>query len=413
MNRQHTDIAIIGAGPAGATMAALLADRGWRVTVLERSHFPRFAVGESLLPRCMDALAAAGMLQAVENAGYQIKRGVTFSENDRDASFTFDEQFTPGWSWTWQVQRADFDHRLAREAERRGAALRFGQTVASVDFATPGAPRLSIVADDGTRTELAARFVCDASGSARVLPRLLGLDRPGSAPSRAALFTHVADRIDDPDYQRDRILIGIHPEQPDVWYWLIGLADGRASVGMIGPPEWLQAADGPPVERLRHYLAQEPRLARLLAQAEFDSRVGQTENYAYDIAALHGRDYALLGNAAGFVDPIFSSGVTIALESALRAVEPIDDQLRGAAPDWQTRFEGPIRDGQRVFTRFIAAWYRGALKHVLFNPAPDPAIRTMLSSILAGYVWDTNNPYVAGPERRLDTLCRLCAPGSS
>ncbi|MES1954804.1 NAD(P)/FAD-dependent oxidoreductase [Salinisphaera hydrothermalis] len=412
MNTEHTDIAIIGAGPAGATMAALLADRGWRVTVLERSHFPRFAVGESLLPRCMDALADAGMLHAVEEAGYQVKRGVTFTENDRDTSFTFDDQFTPGWAWTWQVLRADFDDRLALEAERRGATLRFGQTVESVDFSVPGAPHLTVSGDDDTRTALTARFVCDASGFARVLPRLLGLDRAGSAPPRAALFTHVADHIDAPDYQRDRIVIGIHPSQPEVWYWLIGLAGGRASVGVIGPPEWIHGLDGTPVERLQQAIGEEPRLARLLADAEFDSRVGQTENYAYDIAALHGRDYALLGNAAGFVDPIFSSGVTIALESALRAADPIDAQLRGSDVDWHTEFEAPIRAGQRVFTSFISAWYRGTLKHVFFNPTPDTTIRTMLSSILAGYVWDTSNPYVAVPERRLETLCRLCAPAA-
>lgn len=410
MNTEQTDIAIIGAGPAGATAAAVLADRGWRVSVLERSHFPRFAVGESLLPRCMDALAAADMLHAVDEAGYQVKRGVTFTENDRATSFTFDEQYTAGWAWTWQVLRADFDDRLAREAERRGAALRFGQTVRSVDFSTPGRPRLTVHSDAGEEYTLNARFVCDASGFGRVLPRLLDLDRKGAAPARAALFTHVADHIDAPDYHRDRIVIGIHPEQPEVWYWLIGLADGRASVGVIGPPEWLHGLPGAPVDRLRAAIEQEPRLARLLQGAEFDSQVGQTENYAYDITALHGPDYALLGNAAGFVDPIFSSGVTIALESALRAAAPIDAQLRGETPDWQADFEAPIRAGQRVFNSFIAAWYRGTLKHVFFNDMPDPDIRRMIGSILAGYVWDRDNPYMAVPERRLDTLCRLCAP---
>lgn len=302
MKPQQTDIAIIGAGPAGATMAALLADRGWRVSVLERSHFPRFAIGESLLPRCMDALAAADMLHAVDDAGFQVKRGVTFTEADHDATFSFDEQFTPGWAWTWQVSRADFDHRLALEAERRGATLRFGQTVESVDFSEPGAPRLHVSGDDGTATDLGARFVCDASGAARVLPRLLGLDQPGNAPARAALFTHVADRIEAADYRRDRLLIGIHPEQPEVWYWLIGLAGGRASVGVIGPPDWIHGVAGEPIDRLRHCLGQEPRLARLLAGAQFNNPVRQVENYGYDISALHGRDYALLGNAAGFVE---------------------------------------------------------------------------------------------------------------
>lgn len=410
MTEQQTDIAIIGAGPSGTTAAALLADHGWQVTILERSHFPRFTIGESLLPCCMDALAAAGMLHAVEKAGYQVKRGVTFTENERQTSFSFDEQYTPGWSWTWQVLRADFDDRLAREAERRGADLRFGQTVQAVDFATPGAPHLTVTGDDGHTTELTARFVCDASGAARVLPRLLALDRPGSAPSRAAIFTHVTDHIDDPAYRRDRILVGIHPDKPDVWYWIIGLAGGRASLGVIGPPEWIHSFEGEPVERLQQAISQEPHLSRLLARAAFDYPVRQLENYGYDIAALYGRDYALLGNAAGFVDPIFSSGVTIALESARRAADTIDRQLRGGAPDWQADFEAPIRAGQHVFNSFIAAWYRGALRHVFFSDTPDPAIRRMLSSILAGYVWDTDNPYVAAPERRVETLCRLCAP---
>lgn len=410
MHEQCTDVTIIGAGPAGSVAAAMLAARGWDVVVLERSHFPRFSIGESLLPQCMDLLEAADMLAPVKAAGFQTKRGVVFAEGERHGHFSFTEQFTPGWSWTWQVLRADFDHILINQAAKRGAEVRYGQTVTDCDFNQPDTPCLTVTRDDiGADYRLYSRFVCDASGVGRVLPRLLELDQPTGSPPRAALFTHVTDHIADPAYCREDIIISIHPDNPDLWYWLIGLAGGRASVGVAGSADHVLCDSDRASAHLQALIAAEPHLSHLLENADFDGPARQMHSYARSVQAMYGRGYALLGNAGGFIDPIFSSGVTVALKSALLGAEAVDRQLRGQSADWETRFEAPLSQGLRVFRSFVDAWYRGTLKHVLFNPDPDPQIRLMLVSILAGYVWDTSNPYVAAPERRLRALCDLCS----
>src|SRR5699024_6292429 len=137
MTTHTTDVAIIGAGPAGSMTAALLCDRGWRVTVIERSHFPRFSIGESLLPICMDSLKHAGMLAPLAEAGFQVKNGVGFAEGERYGHFDFSDQHTPGWSWTWHVLRSEFDQIIATQAAGRGADVRFGETIEQVNLATP------------------------------------------------------------------------------------------------------------------------------------------------------------------------------------------------------------------------------------------------------------------------------------
>lgn len=411
---EQTDIAIIGAGPAGSIAAALLRRRGWRVTVVERGHFPRFSIGESLLPQCMESLDAAGMIPALEAAGFQLKRGVAFAEGKRYGTYDFSEQHSEGWRWTWQVTRADFDQILADEAARLGARYVFGQSVADVDFSTPGRPCLHVAGEDGTRWRLSARFVCDASGFGRVLPKLLDLDRPADFPPRAALFTHVRDDVAPglvPD--RERILIGIHPEQSDLWYWLIPFPGGRSSVGVVGDPDTILSGNEDKEVKLRELLAAEPRLARLAPAAPCLEPVRSARNYAASVSRLYGRDFALLGNAAEFVDPIFSSGVTVAMKSAVLASGLIDDQLHGGQADWETRFEAEMRAGLRVFAAFVNAWYAGMLRHVFFKPDPDPVIRRMICSILAGYVWDRTNPYVFKPEQRLQALCKTCLPSST
>lgn len=407
---QETDVAVIGAGPAGSIAAGMLRQAGWRVNVLERSHFPRFTIGESLLPQCMEFLQTAGMLEAVRAAGFQLKTGAAFTSGDLFGTIDFGNNYTPGWGWTWEVRRANFDQILIDEAANQGADVRFGQNVDHVDFSQPGRPRLTISNEQGEAYELGARFVCDASGPGRVLPRMLDLSRPADQPPRAAFFTHIEDRITAPDYDREKITICCHPEHSGVWYWFIPFSDGRTSVGTVGEPELVLPAEGEdPKQVLRAKINEEPFLARVLENAVFDDEVRTITSYASSVSQVHGRDFALLGNAAGFIDPVFSSGVTLAMKSAVMASGLVDRQLCGQQVDWDAEFAAHLRSASEVFRAFVETWYEGILQPVFFESAPEPDIQRMLASVLAGYVWDQNNPYVTNPQRRLRALCETCA----
>src|SRR4051812_15266698 len=194
MTSASTDVLIIGAGPAGSVAAGFLRQQGRRVLVLEREQFPRFSIGESLLPQSMEYIEAAGMLRDVVEAGFQFKNGAAFAWGDRYTAFDFREKFSPGWGTTYQVQRADFDHVLAKAAARAGADVRFRHEVTAVDVEGER-PRVSVKGPDGQTYDVEARFLLDASGFGRTLPRLLKLETPSNFPVRGAIFTHVADRI--------------------------------------------------------------------------------------------------------------------------------------------------------------------------------------------------------------------------
>jgi len=400
------DVTVIGAGPAGSVAAALIRQKSHRVLVLERQHFPRFSIGESLLPQCMTFLEQAGMLDAVEKAGFQLKNGARFCRGNNNDSFDFSEKFSSGWSTTFQVQRDRFDSILADEARRQGVEIRFGHTLTAFDSRSD---RVSLEVEDesGTPYRIETRFVLDASGFGRVLPRLLDLRQASGLARRTSLFTHVKDNISAPHYDRNKILITVHPELHHVWYWLIPFSNGRASVGVIVADELLTDMPGDAGQRLRGFIAQEPTLAGLLDNAEFDTRVGVIDGYSEGVKRMFGKDFALLGNAGEFLDPIFSSGVTIALKSACLAADVLDRQLRGLRPDWDREFVMPLKEGVDTFRAFVEAWYDGRLQDIIFAPDKNEAIKQMICSILAGYAWDTDNPYVKNHDR-IDILADVC-----
>ncbi|WP_295802365.1 NAD(P)/FAD-dependent oxidoreductase [uncultured Microbulbifer sp.] len=408
MKECHADVLIIGAGPSGAIASALLVQKGWKVAVIERQEFPRFSIGESLLPQCMEFIEQAGMLEAVQQAGFQFKNGAAFEWDGARTAFDFTDKFSPGHGTTFQVQRARFDKLLADEAQKHGAEIYYRHTIVSADI---GAEKSRLIAEcDGEQVAFEGRFVLDASGFGRVLPRLLALDRPSDFPARESVFTHVQDNIDDPAFDRDKILITVHPEQRDIWYWLIPFAGGRASLGVVGERHKIAALGESPQEILRAAVAAAPQLANTLAHAEFDTPVQRISGYSSDVTSLTGPGFALLGNAGEFLDPVFSSGVTIAMKSAALASDCLDRQLRGEVVDWQTDFAAPLKAGVDVFKVYVTAWYQGTFQDVIFHPRPQPDIKRMICSILAGYAWDKDNPYVASAERRLKTLAEICAP---
>ena len=404
---ENRQVVVIGAGPAGAVAAALLKRRGHDVLMLERQRFPRFSIGESLLAHCLEFIDEAGMMDAVRAAGFQVKNGAAFACGDAYTHFDFRDKFSPGPGTTFQVQRAQFDKVLADEAERQGVDVRYEQEVTAADF-SGDRPLLDVRAADGSTYRIACHFVLDASGYGRVLARLCDLERPSALPPRKAVFTHIEDRIDDPAFDRDKILISVHPKIRSIWYWLIPFSNGRSSIGVVGGSELYGGADEPLMDTLRHMCDSAPNLRRLLRNAHWDTPANTIGGYSASVRSLHGPGFALLGNAAEFLDPVFSSGVTIALRSSKLAADALHRQLSGETVDWQADFAEPLMVGVETFRTYVQGWYEGTFQDVVFYEQPQPEIRSMISSILAGYAWDQANPYVAESRRRLETLARIC-----
>ncbi|MFC0446154.1 NAD(P)/FAD-dependent oxidoreductase [Pseudidiomarina halophila] len=408
--RDSYDVIIIGAGPAGATAAALLAQAGKSVVVIERSYFPRFSIGESLLPQCMTYLAEAGLLDDVvaqaEKFGFQYKNGAAFYRNGEHSLFDFQNKSSAGPSTTYQVKREHFDQLLAAGASAYGAEVHHGFTVTAVDFDDPNEVQVAIEKDNQQQS-LKGRFLLDASGFGRVLPRLLELEYPSDFPVRQAAFCHVKTTLPGGQFDRNKILITVHPTEPELWFWLIPFADGTASLGVVGGTEYFDD-DDTPGQALWRRVHEEPHLLTVLGEYEVTRPEQMITGYSANVSRLHGDRFALLGNAGEFLDPVFSSGVTIALKSSSLAVPLVLQQLNGADVDWEQAYTVPLRKGISTFRSFVKGWYDTRFQDVIFYHQQQNEIKAMICSILAGYAWDSENPYVCETERRLRVLVELC-----
>ncbi|TDJ28121.1 MAG: NAD(P)/FAD-dependent oxidoreductase [Gammaproteobacteria bacterium] len=405
-SRETFDVVVIGAGPSGVVASALLNKNFHRVLVVEKQYFPRFSIGESLLPQCMTFLEQANMLSAVEAAGFQYKNGAAFARGEETAHFDFNEKLTNGWGSTYQVERGRFDKTLADEAVRQGVTIRYGHSLTGFD-SRENIVFLKVQDECGQCYRISAKFVLDASGFGRVLAGLLDLEKPSRFAARTSIFTHIKDNISDHLFDRNKILITVHPKIHDVWYWLIPFRDGRASVGVIAPDNLLAEMQGDSKDQLKSLIAQGGRLSQLLNNSDFDTRIGTIQGYSADVKQLFGNGFALLGNAGEFLDPVFSSGVTIALKSASLAADVLDRQLRGLNVDWNQEFTQPLMQGVNTFRHFVEAWYDGRLQDIIFATDKNESVKRMICSILAGYAWDGDNPFVKDSSR-IDTLAKLC-----
>jgi flavin-dependent dehydrogenase len=325
---------------------------------------------------------------------------------DQRTEFNFEEKFTEGMGTTFQVQRGRFDEILANEAARMGVDIRWQTEVTAVDF-SGDKPKLDVRDVDGNVSEYEADFVLDASGFGRILPRLLDLESPSGFPVRKALFGHIEDHIDDAGFDRNKILITVHPEHKDVWFWLIPFSNGRSSIGVVAETDFYPLS-GDNSTVLQTLINQDDNLRKVLKNAVFDDPINTIIGYSANVKSLYGKGYALLGNAGEFLDPVFSSGVTIAMKSASLAAAILDRQFKGETVDWQTGYAEPLQRGVNTFRVFVDAWYDGRFQDVIFHPKQQPEVKAMISSILAGYAWDEANPYVKNARSRLDTLVELC-----
>ncbi len=347
------------------------------------------------------------MTAAVEAAGFQLKNGAAFEKAGLHSSFDFSDKIAEGCSTTFQVQRAQFDAVLAQEAERAGAEVRFRCEISGVGLDDRGV-RLTYRDEAGGERELRCRFCLDASGSGKSFAGLLGLNLPQEGVQRESLFTHVVDGMSLGTMDREKILITVHPRHHSVWFWLIPFSDGTSSLGVVGPPNYFSTYPGEPLEVLQAVVGETGFLGDLMKPAAFEFPVRRICGYATRVSRLCGPRYALLGNAGGFIDPVFSSGVTIALKSASLAAAAVSRELNDGEVNWEQEFVKPLSVGVETFRHFVSAWYDTSLQDIIFAQTPNPRIRRMICSILAGYAWDKNNPYVEQPRRRLQALAEMC-----
>lgn len=400
------DVLVIGAGPSGSISAAIMQQHGLKVEIVEKTLFPRFVIGESLLPRCMEALDEAGMLEAVKAAGFQQKNGAKFVSGDKLCDFNFDQQFTKGWSWTWQVKRADFDKILADVCVSKGIPLHYETEVINVEMAEDGSSITTVREKDGTCSEIEAKFIVDGSGYGRVLPTLFNLNKPSTQYTRTALFSHIKDPNRAEATEPDRIIIIVH--NPTTWIWVIPFSDGTTSVGYVGSQEFFDGFSGTTTEKLFAMLQAEPSLAKRFRNPELVwPEPKQLKGWSSGTTSFFGKGFVLTGNVTEFLDPVFSSGVTLAAVSAQLAAHLVVRQLRGEQVNWQEEYSDELQTGVDVFRTFVDTWYDGTLFKIIFSEGQHDDMLNQICSVLAGYVWDKSNPFVKNSDKTVRTLARF------
>jgi flavin-dependent dehydrogenase len=404
MSILSTDVLVIGAGPAGTVAASIVNKAGYRVRIVEKMKFPRFVIGESLLPRCMEALEEAGFLEAVKEKKFQEKGGAKFVKNGKTCDYQFADQFTKGWEWTWQVPRADFDKTLADTVEKMGVPIDYETTVTGIEL--KGSDSITTVVDkNGIKTEIKARFIIDGSGYGRVIPRLFNMDKPSNLPPRKALFTHTVDLRRELSDEPNRITIVVH--QHAVWVWIIPFSTGITSLGFVGDPSFFAKNPGNTEQQLRALIAQEPYLKERFRDVEFLFEPRVLESWSSTTDRFYGEGFVLTGNVTEFLDPVFSSGVTLATVSSQIAGKLVVEKLKGREIDWENEYMKVMMQGVDTFRSYVMAWYEGTLDTIFFANNQDPLIKSQICSVLAGYVWDLENPYVKNHKTWLHRLASM------
>jgi len=402
MDRIDTDVLVIGAGPAGACAASLLVRQGHRVLCLDRDRFPRFVIGESLLTRCNDLLAESGLLPAVESRRYMVKRGALFLQGDQRSRVWFANGLPGDQPSTFQVPRDDFDQALATAARAMGVDVRFGMQIEAVD-ASPGACASRVTdLESGEGIEVRSRFVLDCSGYGRVLPRLFDLEKPAQLPPRTAVFSHYEGDVREEGIHEGDIWIVIHPWGG--WMWVIPFSNGRTSIGIVADPEVIERVPGSDRDKLSAFIRSDPAVAERFARAAQVLDTRRLHGWSKKVTRWHGPGWAVAGNAGDFLDPVFSSGVLLALESASLAARGVDRALRGEPFDWMGDYEDRMAVAVRVFKAFVESWYRGELPRIFFATTQANSLRRMVTSILAGYCLNEQNVLVRDPEAGLGRL---------
>lgn len=377
------DVAIIGAGPAGSTTAALLARSGHKVILIEKEAFPRFQIGESLLPVCLPVLAELGVEPDPDS--FVLKQGASFvcEEMGKERMFDFSRALPGSPPHAWQVDRAGFDTRLRDAAEAAGAEVRHGVKVRRVSIGTDD---VSLQTEDDT---IKARFVVDATGQNRLLARHHDSARPYPGFGHAAAFSHfenISPQIAEEFAPGNEIRIMIVPQG---WGWIIPLPRRRLSVGLVTRRSAIE-------NDLEEYIKSSQLIARYTAGA-VRAQTKVVRNFSFKNARPHGSRFACVGDAACFLDPVFSSGVSLAMVQArevARELAPALDQNREHEEDLMAGVTQKMQRAYETFSAIIHRFYHTRfISHFIFGDIPDQAVETGVVSVLAGDVWRDDNEF--------------------
>ena len=380
------DAVVIGAGPGGASTAGFLARSGVDVLVLEKLDFPRFKIGESLLPYHLPLLDRLGAGDRVRKAKFMVKPGATFLAEDIDGTRTVN--FSHGWneshSFAYQVPRAEFDSLMLDHARECGAEVRHGVDVKKVIFEGERAVGVEALNRSGEREEIRARVVVDASGGAAILSGPLNLRIPYPKMRRAALFTHYRGTRQHPRARAGDILLPIHN---DVWYWHIPFSDGRASIGAVFEPEKARGRAKDPEALLNELLAESPGMQYVLEGAQRVDEIRGASDYSWRSRYFAGDGWVLVGDAAGFLDPTFSTGVFLAMlmgEKASAAIVPALKRRGAVRRRDLVRYEKESLRVLNAFRRYVEAFYSPLFMKTFCTPDPPDKMLRAVTSVLAG-----------------------------
>ncbi|MGN6510742.1 MAG: NAD(P)/FAD-dependent oxidoreductase, partial [Chitinophaga sp.] len=282
--------------------------------------------------------------------------------------------------------------------------VEYETTVTGIQFS--GSDSVTTVEDaSGNKRLIEARFIVDGSGYGRVIPKLFNLEKNSVLQSRKALFAHTIDTRRAMADQPNRITAVVH--EKGVWIWIIPFATGITSVGFVGDNTFHDRFKGTPEEQFRAMLDGEPYTKERFKDVSLVFQPRKLEAWSATTDKFYGEGFVLTGNVTEFLDPIFSSGVTLATVSAQTAAKLVIRKLKGEAVDWEKEYMEPTTQGVNVFRSYVMAWYEGTLDTIFFSKNPDPAIKRQICSVLAGYVWDQSNPYVSNHDEALKRLARL------
>ncbi len=401
------DVIVIGGGPAGSTTGALLAEHGHSVLLLERDVFPRFRIGESLMPGTYETFERLGVLDRLNETAFPRKHSVQFYSGSGRASkpFYFADRNDHESAVTWQVLRSDFDQLMISAAAEKGAEVVHEASVHDVLFEGGRAVGVRAKFADGGIREVAATVVVDASGQSALISRRLKILATEPTLRKASIYTHFVGAQRDEGVDEGATVI-YQTAGKDSWFWFIPLQDDRVSIGVVGDLDHLvQSRDTAPRAIFYEELDKCAPLKERLADAEEAFPMKVTKDFSYRSKQVAGPGWVLVGDAFGFLDPIYSSGIYLALKSGEWAADAVDQGLRTDDISAETlgAFGPKLNEGLEALRKLVYAYYTKDFSFGRFLRR-FPECQQGIIDILSGNVYADSVREIFGP---MAEMCEL------